>query len=124
MFRGIRRREEISSEALAALRQQLRDLPVAEASPDFDARVHARLRSPESGWVLALWVAVRPAVSTAAVSLLITLAILQGMATYAAGGGKARGSVTVAFGSPASAGLSPSMRGELTDLLTAGSIYR
>jgi len=76
MFRAPGEHEE--NRADVALRQGLRDLPVPETSSDFDARVHAALRRPEPWW-RALWEQARPVLTTAACSLLVTLALLKGV---------------------------------------------
>lgn len=105
MFKMPRRREEISKEALAALRQDLLRLSVPHASSNFDARVHAALSRPERGRLHTLWVAARPAISAAAFSLLATLALLKGMSLTAAPPSGVTGTrATVAYGSPSSAG--------------------
>ena len=59
----------------SALRRGLRGLPVPEVSAGFDARVRAALRRPPPWWQ-SLWTAARPALSTAACSLAVTLLLL------------------------------------------------
>ncbi len=59
-----------------ALREELRALPVPEASPDFDGHVLTALHEPASWWQ-ALWQAARPVLSGAACSSLVTLALLH-----------------------------------------------
>ncbi|MCW3100484.1 MAG: hypothetical protein JWL77_6102 [Chthonomonadaceae bacterium] len=69
--------EHHGNEADVALRQGLHRLPVPEVASDFDARVHAALCRPTPWWRL-LWAEARPVLSTAACSLLVTLAALKG----------------------------------------------
>jgi hypothetical protein len=57
------------------LKQGLRGVPVPEASADFDSRVRARLRRPQSRWHW-LWSALQPALAPAGLSLAVTLAAL------------------------------------------------
>jgi hypothetical protein len=66
-----------------ALRLGLRGLPVPDTSSDFDARVHAALRPPPPVRQM-LWTYARPVLSAAACSLLITLALLKGLAATSA----------------------------------------
>lgn len=66
--------EDLETDRL--LRQGLHSLPVPEAAPDFDARVHAALRQP-APWHRTLWTRLRPVLSGMACSLLITLALLR-----------------------------------------------
>ena len=99
-----RRPEEISGEALAALRRELRRLPAPEASSDFGARVHAELNASEPARIALLWAAVRPALSAAALSLVVTLALLKGLSLATARGADPGAGAVIAYGNPASAG--------------------
>jgi len=84
MFRSFGESEEDrESEANVALRLGMRGLPVPATSSDFNARVHAALVRPTPWWQV-LWAHARPLVSAAACSLLITLALLRGLATTTA----------------------------------------
>lgn len=83
MFRSLREREENPENAAeVALRRGLRQLPVPDTTSDFDARIHAALRLPTPWW-RTLWTHARPVLSAAACSLLVTLALLKGLATTA-----------------------------------------
>ncbi len=76
-MRGDRgQRVGLGPEAQAALRDGLKALPVPEVSAGFDARIHAALRKAEPFWH-PVWAGMRPAVSAAICSLLLTLALLK-----------------------------------------------
>jgi hypothetical protein len=58
------------------LRAGLRQLAVPEASPDFNARIHAALRRPLPWWQ-ALWVPLRPLLTSAVCSLAVMSVLLH-----------------------------------------------
>jgi hypothetical protein len=66
---------ELEERADRALREGLERLPVPEASPEFDARVLAAVRQPVPWWQ-ALRAPLRPMLSGAACSLVVTLALI------------------------------------------------
>jgi hypothetical protein len=91
-----RRPVEIDPRAEAALREQMLSLAAPEATPGFDARVHAALAEGARGSGTRrsaaavrdtqhalrntnFWSALRPALSAAALSLIVTLALLRGL---------------------------------------------
>ena len=102
MFRPLRDFEDNEgSEAHIALREGLHGLPVPSTSADFDARIHAALSQPTPWWRSLLPLA-RPVLSTAACSLLVTLALLKGLSGIAASHspqGAASPGEAVAYGS-------------------------
>jgi hypothetical protein len=99
-----RRPEAVSEEALFALRQGLEQLPVPAPSANFEARVHSELAVPQAGLLANLWISVRPALAPAAISLIITLALLQGISYNSVDSPSGRSDrVTVAYGAPAQA---------------------
>ena len=80
-FRPYREIEEKpESETDVALRESLRLLPVPDASPEFNLRVHAALQQTPPWW-RTLWIHARPILSGAACSLLVTLVLLKTLST-------------------------------------------
>jgi len=80
-YRPFRELEQLpESETDVALRESLRLLPVPDASPEFNVRVHAALQQPTPWW-RPLWIHARPVLSGAACSLLVTLMVLKALST-------------------------------------------
>src|SRR3954468_19804407 len=90
----------ISDDQISALlKQGLRSVPVPEASADFDSRVRARLRRPQSPWQW-LWGALKPALAPAGLSLAVTLAALIIAGAPRPGGAPAAKSLEIANSAP------------------------
>jgi hypothetical protein len=97
-----RRQEEISTEALTAVRSGLAEAQVPEPSAGFNERVHATLARPEAGWLQQTWALIRPALAPAACAMIVTLLLLQGLsATTDATAAGHNSRVVVAYGNPA-----------------------